>query len=293
VGRDWFAPIVADAEAGFGGPLNCFEIMKAYIEAGVAGVHFEDQLASEKKCGHLGGKVLIPTQAAIRNLDAARLAADTCGVPTVLVARTDAESARLITSDVDERDRQFLTGERTPEGFFRLREGSGLDHCIARGLAFAPHADLLWWETSHPDLNDARIFAEAVHRQYPGKLLAYNCSPSFNWAAKLDADTIAKFQRELGAMGYKFQFVTLAGFHSLNHGMFELATGYRDHGMAAYSELQQAEFASEASGYTATRHQREVGTGYFDAIATAISAGQASTVALRESTETAQFVAAE
>jgi isocitrate lyase len=291
--RDWFAPIVADAEAGFGGPLNCFEIMKAYIEAGVAGVHFEDQLASEKKCGHLGGKVLIPTQAAIRNLDAARLAADTCGVPTVLVARTDAESARLITSDVDERDRQFLTGERTSEGFFRLREGSGLDHCIARGLAFAPHADLLWWETSHPDLNDARIFAEAVHRQYPGKLLAYNCSPSFNWAAKLDAATIAKFQRELGAMGYKFQFVTLAGFHSLNHGMFELASGYRDRGMAAYSELQQAEFASEAAGYTATRHQREVGTGYFDAIATAISAGQASTVALKESTEAAQFIAAE
>jgi isocitrate lyase len=291
--RDWFAPIVADAEAGFGGPLNCFEIMKAYIEAGVAGVHFEDQLASEKKCGHLGGKVLIPTQAAIRNLDAARLAADTCGVPTVLVARTDAESARLITSDVDERDRQFLTGERTPEGFFRLKEGSGLDHCIARGLAFAPHADLIWWETSHPDLNDARIFAEAVHREYPGKLLAYNCSPSFNWAAKLDEATIAKFQRELGAMGYRFQFVTLAGFHSLNHGMFELASGYRDRGMAAYSELQQAEFASEAVGYTATRHQREVGTGYFDAIATAISAGQASTVALKESTEAAQFVAAE
>ena len=287
--RDWFAPIVADAEAGFGGPLNCFEIMKAYIEAGVAGVHFEDQLASEKKCGHLGGKVLIPTQAAIRNLDAARLAADVCGVPTLLVARTDAESARLITSDVDERDRQFLTGERASEGFFRLREGSGLDHCIARGLAFAAHADLLWWETSHPDLEEARIFAEAVHREHPGKLLAYNCSPSFNWAAKLDADTIAKFQRELGAMGYKFQFVTLAGFHSLNHGMFELASGYRDRGMAAYSELQQAEFASEHAGYSATRHQREVGTGYFDAIATAISAGQASTVALEESTEAAQF----
>ena len=291
--RDWFAPIVADAEAGFGGPLNCFEIMKAYIEAGVAGVHFEDQLASEKKCGHLGGKVLIPTQAAIRNLDAARLAADVSGVPTVLVARTDAESAKLITSDVDERDRQFITGERTAEGFFRLREGSGLDHCIARGLAFAPHADLLWWETSHPDLDDARKFAEAVHAQYPGKLLAYNCSPSFNWAAKLDGETIAKFQRELGAMGYKFQFVTLAGFHSLNHGMFELAGGYRDRGMSAYSELQQAEFASEAEGYTATRHQREVGTGYFDAIATAVSAGQASTVALTESTEAAQFVAAE
>ncbi|MFL6770445.1 MAG: isocitrate lyase [Sphingomicrobium sp.] len=290
--RDWFAPIVADAEAGFGGPLNCFEIMKAYIEAGVAGVHFEDQLASEKKCGHLGGKVLIPTQAAIRNLDAARLAADVSGVPTILVARTDAESARLITSDVDERDHMFLTGERTGEGFFRLKEGSGLDHCIARGLAFAAHADLLWWETSHPDLDEARIFAEAVHARYPGKLLAYNCSPSFNWAAKLDADTIAKFQRELGAMGYKFQFVTLAGFHSLNHGMFELASGYRDRGMAAYSELQQAEFASEAAGYTATRHQREVGTGYFDAIATAVSGGSASTVALSESTEAAQFAVA-
>ena len=287
--RDWFVPIVADAEAGFGGPLNCFEIMKAYIEAGAAGVHFEDQLASEKKCGHLGGKVLIPTQAAIRNLDAARLAADVCGVPTVLVARTDAESAKLITSDVDERDRPFLTGERTPEGFFRLKDGTGLDHCIARGLAFAEHADLLWWETSNPDLDDARKFAEAVHAQYPGKLLAYNCSPSFNWAAKLDADTIAKFQRELGAMGYKYQFVTLAGFHSLNHSMFELASGYRDEGMTAYSRLQQAEFASEGAGYTATRHQREVGTGYFDAVATAISAGQTSTVALAESTEAAQF----
>jgi isocitrate lyase len=291
--RDWFAPIIADAEAGFGGPLNCFEIMKAYIEAGAAGVHFEDQLASEKKCGHLGGKVLIPTQAAIRNLNAARLAADTCGVPTVLVARTDAESAKLITSEIDHRDRPFLTGERTPEGFYRLREGSGLEHCIARGLAFAPHADLLWWETSHPDLREARIFAEAIHRKYPGKLLAYNCSPSFNWAAKLDAETIAKFQRELGAMGYKFQFVTLAGFHSLNHAMFDLASGYRDRGMEAYSELQQAEFASEAAGYTATRHQREVGTGYFDAIATAVSGGSASTVALTESTEAAQFVAAE
>ncbi|MES2146726.1 MAG: isocitrate lyase [Pseudomonadota bacterium] len=291
--RDWFAPIVADAEAGFGGPLNCFEIMKAYIEAGVAGVHFEDQLASEKKCGHLGGKVLIPTQAAIRNLDSARLAADVCGVPTVLVARTDAESAKLITSDVEERDRPFLTGERTAEGFFRLKDGTGLNHCIARGLAFAEHADLLWWETSHPDLDDARRFAEAVHKVHPGKLLAYNCSPSFNWAAKLDEPTIAKFQRELGAMGYKFQFVTLAGFHSLNHSMFELARGYKDRAMSAYSELQQAEFASEAAGYTATRHQREVGTGYFDAIATAVSAGQASTVALKESTEAAQFVAAE
>ncbi|MEP7129571.1 MAG: isocitrate lyase [Sphingomicrobium sp.] len=288
--RDWFAPILADAEAGFGGPLNCFEIMKAYLEAGAAGVHFEDQLASEKKCGHLGGKVLIPTQAAVRNLDAARLAADVCGVPTIIVARTDAESAKLITSDVDERDRPFLTGERTPEGFYRLKEGTGLDNCIARGLAFAVHADLLWFETSHPNVEEARRFAEGIHAQYPGKLLAYNCSPSFNWKAKLDEATIASFQRELGAMGYKFQFVTLAGFHSLNHAMFELASDYRDRGMAAYSELQQAEFASEAAGYTATRHQREVGTGYFDAIASAVSGGQASTVALTESTETAQFV---
>jgi isocitrate lyase len=287
--RDWFAPILADAEAGFGGPLNCFEIMKAYIESGAAGVHFEDQLASEKKCGHLGGKVLIPTQAAIRNLDAARLAADVCGVPTILVARTDAESAKLITSDVDERDRRFITGERTPEGFFRLKEGTGLDHCVARGLAFATHADLLWFETSHPNLDEARTFAEGIHAYFPGKLLAYNCSPSFNWKAKLDEQTIANFQRELGAMGYKFQFVTLAGFHSLNHAMFELAADYRDRGMAAYSALQQAEFASEGAGYTATRHQREVGTGYFDAIASAVSGGQASTVALGGSTEAAQF----
>ena len=292
-GRDWFAPILADAEAGFGGPLNCFEIMKAYIEAGAAGVHFEDQLAAEKKCGHLGGKVLIPTQAAIRNLDAARLAADVCGVPTILVARTDAESARLITSDVDERDAKFISGDRTPEGFFRLEDGTGLDHCIARGLAFAPHADLLWFETSHPSIDDARRFAEGIHSQFPGKLLAYNCSPSFNWKAKLDEQTIANFQRELGSMGYKFQFVTLAGFHSLNHAMFELASAYRDRGMAAYSELQQAEFASEAAGYTATRHQREVGTGYFDAIASAVSGGSSSTVALKESTEAVQFVAAE
>jgi isocitrate lyase len=290
--RDWFAPILADAEAGFGGPLNCFEIMKAYIEAGAAGVHFEDQLASEKKCGHLGGKVLIPTQAAIRNLDAARLAADVCGVPTILVARTDAESAKLITSDVDDRDREFITGERTPEGFYRLKDTSGLDHCIARGLAFASHADLLWFETSHPDLEDAWKFADAIHSRFPGKLLAYNCSPSFNWAARLNPSMIARFQRELGAMGYKFQFVTLAGFHSLNHAMFELAIDYRDRGMAAYSELQQAEFASEATGYTATRHQREVGTGYFDAIANAVSGGKVSTIALKESTEAAQFVAA-
>ena len=287
--RDWFVPIIADAEAGFGGPLNCFEIMKAYIEAGAAAVHFEDQLAAEKKCGHLGGKVLIPTQAHIRNLDAARLAADVMGVPTLVVARTDAESAKLITSDVDERDRPFLTGERTPEGFFRLKDGTGLDHCIARGLAFAEHADLLWWETSNPDLDDARTFAEAVHAKYPGKLLAYNCSPSFNWEAKLDQATIAKFQSELGAMGYKFQFVTLAGFHSLNHSMFALASGYRDEGMAAYSRLQQAEFASEAAGYTATRHQREVGTGYFDKVALTLSAGTSSTTALGESTEAAQF----
>ncbi|WP_448581536.1 isocitrate lyase [Thermaurantiacus sp.] len=287
--RDWFVPIVADAEAGFGGPLNCFEIMKAYIEAGAAGVHFEDQLASEKKCGHLGGKVLIPTQAHIRNLDAARLAADVMGVPTLLVARTDAESAMLLTSDIDPRDHPFLTGERTSEGFFRLKPGTGVDHCIQRGLAFAPHADLLWWETSKPNLEEARRFAEAIHKVYPGKLLAYNCSPSFNWEKNLDKATIAAFQRELGAMGYKFQFVTLAGFHSLNHAMFELARGYRDRGMAAYSELQQAEFASEAHGYTATRHQREVGTGYFDAIAEAISGGQSSTTALKESTEAAQF----
>jgi isocitrate lyase len=287
--RDWFVPIVADAEAGFGGPLNCFEIMKAYIEAGAAGVHFEDQLASEKKCGHLGGKVLIPTQAHIRNLDAARMAADVCGVPTVLVARTDAESARLITSDIDERDREFLTGERTPEGFFRLKDGTGVDHCIKRGIAFAEHADLLWWETSHPNLEDAKRFAEAVQKAHPGKMMAYNCSPSFNWEAKLDKATIAKFQRELGAMGYKFQFVTLAGFHQLNHGMFELARGYKDRGMAAYSELQQAEFASEKDGYTATRHQREVGTGYFDLVATAVGGGQASTTALAESTEADQF----
>ncbi|MGZ8364117.1 MAG: isocitrate lyase [Caulobacteraceae bacterium] len=291
--RDWFAPIIADAEAGFGGPLNSFEIMKAFIEAGAAAVHFEDQLASEKKCGHLGGKVLIPTQVHIRNLVAARLAADVMGVPTLVVARTDAESARLITSDVDERDRPFIEeGSRTPEGFFRLKEGTGLDHCIARGLAYAPYADLLWWETSHPDLEDARKFAEAVRAQYPNKLLAYNCSPSFNWGANLDAGAIARFQGELGAMGYRYQFVTLAGFHALNHGMFELATGYRDRGMAAYSELQQAEFASEDDGYTATRHQREVGTGYFDQVAQAISGGQSSTTALEHSTETAQFTAA-
>ncbi len=288
--HDWFVPIVADAEAGFGGPLNSFEIMKAFIEAGAAGVHFEDQLASEKKCGHLGGKVLIPTAAHIRNLTAARLAADVMGVPTLVVARTDAESARLITSDIDERDREFIEPDsRTPEGFFRLQEGTGLAHCIARGLAYAPHADLLWWETSRPNLAEAREFAEAIHAVHPGKLLAYNCSPSFNWRAKLDPATIESFQRELGAMGYKFQFVTLAGFHALNHSMFELARGYSERGMSAYSELQEAEFASERSGYTATRHQREVGTGYFDQVATVISGGRSSTTAMAQSTETDQF----
>lgn len=283
----WFAPIVADAEAGFGGPLNVFEIMKAYIEAGAAGVHFEDQLASEKKCGHMGGKVLIPTQAAIRNLVAARLAADVMGVPTIIVARTDANAATLLTSDIDERDRPFCTGERTSEGFYRVR--AGLDQAIARGLAYAPYADMIWCETSEPNLEEARRFAEAIHAQFPGKLLAYNCSPSFNWKKKLDDATIAAFQRELGAMGYKFQFVTLAGFHALNYSMFDLARNYRDRGMAAYSELQQAEFAAEAYGYTATRHQREVGTGYFDEVAQVIAGGEISTTALTGSTEEEQF----
>ncbi len=288
----WFAPIVADAEAGFGGPLNAFEIMKAFIEAGAAGVHFEDQLASEKKCGHLGGKVLIPTSAHIRNLDAARLAADVMGVPTLVIARTDAEAAKLITSDIDERDRPFVEYDagRTPEGFYRVR--NGLEPCIARAIAYADHADLIWCETSKPDLAQARRFAEGVRRQFPDKLLAYNCSPSFNWSQNLDQATIACFQRELGAMGYKFQFITLAGFHQLNFGMFELARGYRERQMSAYAELQQAEFAAESSGYTATKHQREVGTGYFDAVAMAITGGRASTTAMRESTEHAQFRAA-
>ncbi|MGE5702609.1 MAG: isocitrate lyase [Clostridia bacterium] len=283
----WFAPIVADAEAGFGGPLNVFELMKSMIEAGAAGVHFEDQLASEKKCGHMGGKVLIPTQAAVRNLVAARLAADVSGVPTLIVARTDANGAFLITSDVDDRDKEFLTGERTSEGFFRMR--GGLDAAIARGLAYAPYADLIWCETSEPNIEEARRFAQAIHEKFPGKLLAYNCSPSFNWKKKLDDETIAKFQRELGKMGYKFQFVTLAGFHALNHSMFELARGYKDRGMAAYSELQQAEFACEVHGYTATRHQREVGTGYFDEVAQVIAGGTSSTTALSGSTEEEQF----
>lgn len=285
----WFAPIVADAEAGFGGPLNVFEIMKAFIEAGVAAVHFEDQLASEKKCGHMGGKVLIPTQAHIRNLNAARLAADVMGVPTLVMARTDAESARLITSDADQRDHRFLSGERTAEGFYRLKPGTGLEHCIARGLAYAPYADLLWWETSKPNLDEARQFAEAIRKQFPGKFLAYNCSPSFNWKANLGDGTIAKFKRELTAMGYGFQFVTLAGFHCLNHGMFELARDYRARGMTAYAEFQELEFATEANGYTAVRHQSEVGTGYFDAVSMAVSGGKAATTALAESTETAQF----
>jgi isocitrate/methylisocitrate lyase len=285
--RHWLAPILADAEAGFGGPLNAFELMKGMIEAGAAGVHFEDQLSSEKKCGHLGGKVLIPTGAFIRTLVAARLAADVMDVPTLILARTDADSAKLLTSDVDERDRPFLTGERTPEGFYRIR--GGLECAIARAVAYAPYADLLWCETSTPDLEEARQFAEGVHARFPGKMLAYNCSPSFNWKAKLDPATIAKFQRELAAMGYKFQFVTLAGFHVLNHGMFELARAYRERGMAAYSELQEAEFASEAHGYSATRHQREVGTGYFDQVIQTITGGAASTVALQGSTEKAQF----
>jgi isocitrate lyase len=286
-GIHWFAPIVADAEAGFGGPLNVFELMKAMIEAGAAGVHFEDQLASEKKCGHMGGKVLVPTAAAIRHLVAARLAADVMGVPTLVIARTDANGAHLITSDVDARDHEFLTGERTAEGFFRMR--GGLDAAIARGLAYAPYCDLIWCETSEPNLEEARRFAAAIHEQFPGKLLAYNCSPSFNWKKKLDEQTIATFQQQLGEMGYKFQFVTLAGFHALNLGMFELACEYRMRGMAAYSELQQAEFDREADGYTATKHQREVGTGYFDEVATVISGGEASTLALTGSTELAQF----
>ncbi|MDP4156463.1 MAG: isocitrate lyase [Bacillota bacterium] len=284
---DWFAPIVADAEAGFGGQLNCFELMKGMIEAGASGVHFEDQLSSEKKCGHLGGKVLLPTQTATRNLIAARLAADVMGVPTVLVARTDANAADLITSDVDPYDAPFITGERTAEGFFRTK--AGIDQAIARGLAYAPYADLIWCETSEPNIEEARRFAEAIHEKFPGKLLAYNCSPSFNWEAKLDKETIANFQAELGKMGYKFQFVTLAGFHALNHSMFELARGYKDRGMAAYSELQQAEFASEKQGYTATRHQREVGTGYFDQVSMVITGGTSSTTALKGSTEEAQF----
>ncbi|OZI10991.1 isocitrate lyase [Bacillaceae bacterium SAS-127] len=284
---DYFAPIVADAEAGFGGQLNVFELMKGMIESGAAGVHFEDQLSSEKKCGHLGGKVLLPTQTAVRNLISARLAADVMGTPTVLIARTDANAADLITSDVDSYDAPFITGERTSEGFYRVK--AGLDQAISRGLAYAPYADLIWCETSEPNLEEARRFAEAIHEKFPGKLLAYNCSPSFNWKAKLDDETIEKFQVELGKMGYKFQFVTLAGFHALNHSMFQLALGYKDRGMGAYSELQQAEFNAEKDGYTATRHQREVGTGYFDQVSMVVTGGESSTTALKGSTEEEQF----
>ena len=287
----FLAPIVADAEAGFGGPLNVFELMKQMIEAGAAGVHFEDQLSSEKKCGHMGGKVLVPTSHAIRNLVAARLAADVLGVPTVIVARTDANGAYLLTSDVDDRDAPFLTGERTVEGFHRIR--GGIESAIARGLAYAPYADLVWCETSEPNVEEARRFAEAIHEKFSGKLLAYNCSPSFNWKKKLDAKTITQFQEQLGAMGYKFQFVTLAGFHALNHSMFRLAHAYNTQGMAAYSEFQEAEFAAEPMGYTATRHQREVGTGYFDEVAQTVAGGLSSTTALTGSTEEEQFVGIE
>lgn len=284
---DYFAPIVADAEAGFGGQLNVFELMKSMIESGASGVHFEDQLSSEKKCGHLGGKVLLPTQIAVKNLIAARLAADVMGVPTVLIARTDADAADLITSDIDPADKEFLTGERTSEGFYRTN--AGIEQAIARGLAYAPYADMIWCETSEPNLEQAQRFADAIHEKFPSKLLAYNCSPSFNWKAKLDDETIEKFQVEIGKMGYKFQFVTLAGFHALNHSMFQLANGYKTRGMGAYSELQQAEFDSEKDGYTATRHQREVGTGYFDAVSMTVTGGQSSTTALKGSTEEEQF----
>jgi isocitrate lyase len=286
-GTDWLAPIVADAEAGFGGALNAYELMRAMIEAGAAGVHFEDQLAAEKKCGHLGGKVLVPTSQFVRTLTAARLAADVLNVPTVLVARTDALSATLLTSDVDEYDQAFLAGERTSEGFFRVNDG--LDAAISRSLAYAPYADVLWFETSTPDLGEAREFAQAIHERHPRKLLAYNCSPSFNWRKALDDEEIARFQTQLGEWGYAFQFITLAGFHSLNAGMFELARGYRDRGMSAYVELQEREFALESEGYTATRHQREVGAGYFDLVMQAVSGGESSTLALHGSTEEAQF----
>ena len=286
-GVDWMAPIVADAEAGFGGPLNVFELVKAMIEAGAGGVHLEDQLASEKKCGHMGGKVLVPTRQAIRNLVAARLAADVCSVPTVIVARTDANAAALLTSDIDEKDRPFLTGERTVEGFYRVR--AGIDQAIARGLSYAPYADLLWCETSEPNLIEAKKFANGIHAKFPAKLLAYNCSPSFNWRKKLADNAIASFQKDLAAMGYKFQFVTLGGFHALNYSMFTLAKGYRERGMLAYADLQSAEFAAEAQGYTATKHQREVGTGYFDDVAQTIAQGTSSTIALNGSTEHEQF----
>jgi isocitrate lyase len=289
--KDWFAPIVADMEAGFGGPLNVFELAKSMIAAGAAGVHLEDQLAAEKKCGHLGGKVLIPTSQAIRNLIAARLAMDVCDVPTVLIARTDADAANLLLSDVDERDRPFLTGERTPEGFFRVEPG--IEQAIARGLAYAPYADLIWCETSHPSLEEAKAFADGIHAKFPGKMLAYNCSPSFNWKLKLDEDTIARFRAKLFEYGYRFQFITLAGWHALNYSMFELSRDYAARGMAAYAEFQAREFASEPQGYTATRHQREVGTGYFDEVAKVVGGGASSTTALTGSTEEAQFQSAE
>jgi len=283
----WFAPIMADAEAGFGGDLNAFELMKGMIESGAAGVHFEDQLASEKKCGHLGGKVLVPTKQAVQKLIAARLASDILGVPTVLVARTDANAATLLTSDIDPYDAPMVTGERSAEGFYYVK--NGLQAAIARGLAYAPYADLIWCETSKPDLDEAKQFADAIHAKFPGKKLAYNCSPSFNWRANLDDDTIAKFQKELGAMGYKFQFITLAGFHALNHSMFQLAKGYKAHQMSAYAELQDAEFAAVDQGYTAVKHQHEVGTGYFDAVKDVITSGTSSTKALSGSTESEQF----
>lgn len=286
--RHWMVPIVADAEAGFGGPLNAFELMKSLIEAGAGGVHFEDQLASEKKCGHLGGKVLVPTSQFIRTLTAARLAADVLAVPTLLIARTDANGAQLLTSDIDERDREFLTGERTREGFFKIK--SGIHTAIARGIAYAPYADLLWCETSTPSINEAKQFAEAIRREFPNKYLAYNCSPSFNWKKNLSEREIASFQRELGSMGYKFQFVTLAGFHALNHSMYELAIDYKERGMSAYSKLQQREFQSEETGYTATKHQREVGTGYYDTVSSIISGGSSSTLAYEGSTENDQFL---
>jgi isocitrate lyase len=289
--REWMVPIVADAESGFGGALNVFELTKSFIDAGAAAVHLEDQLSSEKKCGHMGGKVLIPTAQHVRTLKAARLAADVKGVPTLVVARTDSLGANLLTTDVDERDRRFTTGERTAEGFFTVR--NGMEAAISRGLAYAPYADLVWCETSTPDLDEARQFAEAIHAEFPDQMLAYNCSPSFNWKRHLDDATIATFQKELGAMGYRFQFITLAGFHSINASMFELATGYAERGMAAYVELQEEEFAMEDRGYTATRHQREVGAGYFDHVSQVISGGTASTLALQGSTEQGQFYDAE
>jgi isocitrate lyase len=284
---DFFVPIIADAEAGFGGALNVFELMKAMIEAGAAAVHFEDQLASEKKCGHLGGKVLLPTSQFVRTLNSARLAADVMGVPTLIMARTDAEAARLITSDIDDYDKPFVTGERTAEGFYRLK--GGLDCAISRGLAYAPYADLIWCETSKPDLGEARKFAEAIRKAYPDQMLAYNCSPSFNWAKHMDEAAMARFQREIAAMGYKYQFITLAGFHNLSLTTFELARSYKESGMAGYSKLQQAEFAAEANGFSAVRHQREVGTSYFDAVSMTVSEGRSATTAMADSTETAQF----